>query len=61
MVEVVQLLLATGQVDPKIEDNEGRTPLSRAAERGHKHGCRAVSEFGMLNKLEGHITETTIK
>ena len=33
---VVQLLLATGQVDVDSKDNYGRSALQRAAERGHE-------------------------
>jgi ankyrin repeat protein len=33
---VVKLLLATGEVDADSKSNDGRTPLSLAADKGHE-------------------------
>ena len=44
---IVDLLLATRDVDPDSIDNNGRTPLSWAAEKGHK------TVVGLLLKKKG--------
>jgi ankyrin repeat protein len=41
----VRLLLATGKVDVNSRDDDGWTPLSTAAEGGHKAVVKFLEEF----------------
>jgi ankyrin repeat protein len=46
IVKVVKLLLAEDSVDPDFKDNNGRTPLSYAAENGHEAVVKLLLEKG---------------
>jgi len=49
---VVESLLATGKVDPDTKDQDGRTPLSRAAEAGAEAVVKLLSATGQVQQVE---------
>jgi len=46
---VVKLLLKTGKVDVDSKNNNGRTPLSWAAENGHEAVVKLLLETGKVD------------
>jgi ankyrin repeat protein len=46
---IVELLLATGQVDADSKDNSGQTPLSSAAEIGHEGIVKLILATGQVD------------
>jgi hypothetical protein len=57
---VVKLQLKIGKVDVGSKDNEGRTPLSRAADRGHKNIVELYSLSHYLSSFEGMVSTHTL-
>lgn len=43
------MLLDTGKVDVDLKDNEGRTPLLRAAGNGHEMAVKMLLETGKVD------------
>jgi ankyrin repeat protein len=45
-------LLAIGKVDPDAKDQDGQTPLSRAAEAGAEAMVKLLSATGQVQQVE---------
>ncbi|KAA8901722.1 hypothetical protein FN846DRAFT_956834 [Sphaerosporella brunnea] len=54
---VVKLLLEREDVDVNLQDEEGRTPLSRAKMEGHRGVAKLLSE--RASTAPDHTTRTT--
>jgi len=50
-MEVVEILLSDGRVDPARKDNKGRTLLSWAAENGHAENFKALLSDGRVRSM----------